>query len=306
MKKIVLSIVASVLIFTLVIFFLFYKGHLRDMTSYKSKFENFVQQNVEKPVQKKNICITTLETRKSKMLNIHDKNVMDYSIKHGYMYFSLNSYKSKLELPIYWKKIQVVKDILYMRGKNGKPLYDYVMWMDSDTIFVDNRIAIESFLRDNKSIYIGNDFGTDRHNAGVFIIKNNTVGRSFIEHCIHTFLNKDECKDENGNPSLKGGWSGDCYEQGIMNDLLKTVYVDHYVALDDHIIFNYNKPTTNAFILHLFGGKERYEHRDQVFEDILYNDKTYDKFSDQLIYVIQYGLNQLKQKLIQSKSDGEI
>jgi len=202
----------------------------------------------------KNITIVTMETRSFGALHYHNKNLEEYCLKHGYRYIFLDHYENKLKLPIYWKKIQLVQEILLTL-----PSDEYVMWMDSDTMICHNEISLNVLIEDNeKSIFIGNDFPhiTNTYNAGVFIIKNNETGKRFIDDCINMYLSKQECRYENGEFTLGKEWAGSCYEQGIMNKLLKSEYKNDVQLIANHFLLNTNIPITSTFILHLFDGNQ--------------------------------------------------
>jgi hypothetical protein len=221
------------------------KKHIKDI-SYKGAKNN---------KKNKNITIVTMETRSFEALQYHNKNLEEYCLKHGYRYIFLDLYENKLKLPIYWKKIQLVQEILLTL-----PSDEYVMWMDSDTMICHNEISLNVLIEDNeKSIFIGNDFPniiTNTYNAGVFIIKNNERGKRFIDDCIKMYLSNKECRYENGEFSLGKKWAGSCYEQGIMNKLLKSEYNNDVQLIANHFLLNTNMPITSTFILHLFDGNQ--------------------------------------------------
>jgi hypothetical protein len=94
-------------------------------------------------------------------------------------------------------------------------------------------------------------------NAGVFIFKNSTIGKQCIDDCIKEY-GKDGCL--NDDLSLNCGYSGRCYEQGVMNVIIKSVYKDYtYVDQSRDFIYTYLDrliyPNLNNvnFILHLAG-----------------------------------------------------
>jgi len=207
----------------------------------------------------KKILIITLETRNLDYLDLHNESVQKYCDMHGYTYLFQTDYKNDLELPIYWKKIQIVLDHL--------PYYDYVVWLDSDSMITKYSTPLESVIDLNKSILISTDF----HNifnslvtfirktycTGVFIIKNNDVGKQFLNDCIHTYINNPKCKTTTYN--LNGTWAGECYEQGVVNQLLKTSYKQHVYELPFYVVMNTYFYTTDAIILHKYGKKDVYD-----------------------------------------------
>jgi hypothetical protein len=219
------------------------------------------------------------------MLYIHNKNIQEYCNLHNYTYIFKNSYENKLNLPIYWKKIQLVKDLI----ENNN--FEYVIWMDSDTLIIDKSLKIEDILYNKYSIYMGKDMNSKFNlNAGVFIIKNDDIGVSFLNECINVYVNRDSCKDKFGNYALNGEWSKDCYEQGVMNELIKTKYFNNFKLLDNHIVLNTFIPNTTCFILHLFGGieKNKDEKRDVAFNLIINDNKHFNTRISQLLFLIKH------------------
>lgn len=272
-----LTLLILLMVIILIILYIKYTCNLKN----KLKVIN----ELNKRKERKNIAIVTLETRESEMLFIHNKNIEEYCKIHGYTYIFTNSYENKLKLPIYWKKIQLVKEIL----ENNN--FDYVLWLDSDTLIIDKSIPLEVILEEDKSIYMGKDMNSELNlNAGVFIIKNNRIGLSFLNECIELYINRDKCKDEFGNYSLNGKWSGECYEQGIMNELIKNKYFNKFKLFDDHIVLNTNTPNTTCFILHLFGGTEKHKElkRNMAFNYIIDDNTYFDDRMSQLLFLIEY------------------
>ena len=200
----------------------------------------------------KKIIIGTIETRKLKILDIHNKNVSDYAKKYNYKYIFTDNYKNNLELPVYWKKIQFIFEILQNED------CDYVLWLDSDAFITDDTIPLESLieLSPNSSIFIGKDLTFNifpPYCAGVFMIKNDEFGKNFLSDCINTYINSD-CKDGN-KYSLKGAWAGDCYEQGVMNKLINTKYKKYVFEIPQSFVLNTGTISNNTVISHIFGNK---------------------------------------------------
>lgn len=201
--------------------------------------------------QKAKIAILTLEDRTAEYIECHHHSVKKYCDKHGYTYIFQPKYDSKL--PIYWHKLQFVKDHL----KN----YDYILWLDSDTIIYNDEIRLESIINGYNHLYIGADYPghiVNPYCSGIFLIRNSKESFAFIDDCLNNYLNNPACLDINGNYKLNGGWAGMCYEQGVMNYMLKDKY-KHIVRNIPVNIFtsDYNLDKSN-FILHRYGhGKEK-------------------------------------------------
>lgn len=226
-------------------------------------FDKKIKKEVYKP---KSIIITTLETRDIPLLKHHNDTVNYYAKKHGYKYIFRNNYENEITLPIYWKKIQLLKDLM-----EDYKTVDYFIWLDSDSIITHPEIPIEYLLEmdETKSIFIGKDYPCrkfDSYCAGVFIIKNNSIGYQFISDCITTYLSSSKCIDNN-KYVLNGIYAGECYEQGIMNELLNTSYNKHLYEIETFFVMNTIYPAYGTVILHLYDRNKRY---------------VYDKFDEYL------------------------
>lgn len=171
--------------------------------------------------EKKKICILTLENREEE-------------------YIFQKNYES--ELPIYWHKLLFCKEHL--------PNYDYILWLDSDTIIYNPEIKIESLLND-KHVYIGTDYPYISsifcpYNSGIFIIQNSKEGSNYLNDCI-----------KDGKYVLSGIWAGMCYEQGVMNHLIQWKYKNVTKIIPPHIFTSSDRKEESSFILHLFGKSKK-------------------------------------------------
>ena len=203
---------------------------------------------LDKPLDKTNkFAIITYENRKdSEYINLHNKNVSEYCKKWNYEYLSYD----KCEHNVYWCKMYLVLDAL----KSGK--YDYVLWLDSDTIIKNPNISLDSIANKYSSdIFVNVDHGNSVYCAGVFMIKNSLIVIGYLENCIKRNTNK--CLTNKN--SLKGFWAGLCYEQGIMNELIFETYYKYTTCLPEYLVYNEgigeNMKTcdVDTFILHLYG-----------------------------------------------------
>jgi len=201
---------------------------------------------IKETTLRKNVCILTLEDRDEEYVKCHNESVTNYCNKHGYTYIFQKKYNSNL--PIYWHKLLFVRDHLSE--------YDYVMWLDSDTIIYDDNIRLEVLLND-KHIYLGSTYpGTifSEYNAGIFIIRNSPEGHSFINDCLENYLSNKDCM-KNGRHVLKGKWAGICYEQGVMNYMARFIWKhkNNTRSIPYNIFMSNNIIEESGFILHLCG-----------------------------------------------------
>jgi len=266
MKQLIFAII---IIFLFVYFFINHKKR-HTMPLYALVQNNrMIQDNFEsyKGTSNYKIIVSTLETRDLKCLDLHNKTVQYWCDKHGYTYDFRNKYNNELKLPIYWQKLQLIQDILNSDC-------EYVLWLDSDTIICHPEIPLEYVIDKNKdvSIFINKDYPCSKNEpycAGVFMIKNDHFGKSFINDCIETYTNNEKCKT-NGEMSLNGAYAGECYEQGVMNVLLKTKYKNNMLQISNDFVMNTVYPCYGTVILHFYDRDKDYGY--QVFK------KYYDNF----------------------------
>lgn len=212
---------------------------------YKSKkIDSLINNNLLSSInnKKNKILFITYDNRENlEYVKIHNSNIEKYVKKFGYDY----KYYNHCDKNTYWCKIHLVLDAL---GTNN---YNYVVWIDSDTVIKNFDIDIgDVFNMFSSDIFIGLDNNTNYGliNAGVFAIANTEIGQNFLLDCIQT-VNKD-CFNNNG--TLKGKWACTCYEQGIMNILIHDKYYTNTTVLTNKVIFNYNVCQNDVFIMHLY------------------------------------------------------
>lgn len=222
-------------------------NYFNRFVSSNQTFTKLINNNILKiPIQKKNkILFITFDNRKADYIDIHNSNLQDYVNKYGYDY----KFITECNYNVYWCKIQLVLEELLNN------VYDYVIWLDSDTIIKNSDIDIGLVLNKyNSDIFVGSDNMTkyDLINAGIFVIKNTMTGIEFLQDCIGN-VNKS-CFNDNG--TLKGVWAGTCYEQGQMNIMIADKYFKKTTVLPNDIFLNYSICTDNTFIMHLYASND--------------------------------------------------
>jgi hypothetical protein len=214
-----------------------------------------------KPIEKKNkILIITFDDRPNiDYIKIHNTNFSKYASKYNIDYKYEHVYNYNLNTNPYWYKVYLVK---YYLDTN---IYDYVMWVDSDTLIKDFSIDLNELINSYSSdLYFCDDnLSLQKINAGFFIIKNSKIGRQYISDCIINFC--DKCINK-GDTKLKGNWATICYEQGIMNIVLIKNYLKKSTVFPLYTVLcsqngEYFKYFKNIFILHYYDSstKERNE-----------------------------------------------
>jgi hypothetical protein len=239
----------TIFVLILLLILLFNPVYLKDL-EYLTKvpFDNIsplLNNNLLKnpnKIKNKILIITFDDRNKEPFVIEHNKNVKQYVNKWGYEY----KFFDTCNHPVYWCKIYMLLDELNTNK------YDYVMWLDSDTVIKRSDIFLDDILNKyNSDIFIGDDNAHYWYvlNSGVFIIKNSTIGRQFLQDCINNFDKKNCLKDG----KLLGMWGGSCYEQGIMNLLILEKYYKYTTLLPKNIIYNSEKCSNNVFVMHNYG-----------------------------------------------------
>jgi hypothetical protein len=218
---------------------------------------------VPRAYRRRRIHILTLETRAIRVLEAHDRSLRDYAARHGYRYTSLRAYApAGPALPVYMRKLQLMLEAL-----DGG--YEFVVWMDSDTLVSHPDVALETALRlderGDAHVYIGRDYpalsslwGGVTYNAGVFALRCSAVSAAFLRACIETYKANPACVRD-GAFVAAGRWAGECYEQGVMNRLLNGAYSHVVAELPLSVVANSSFALPAAVIVHAYGESKQHE-----------------------------------------------
>ena len=212
---------------------------------------NFSINNIEKvnteDINNIKLLILSFDNRNINYIEDHNKNVKEYCKKHKNITYDFTTVTDK---NVYWNKIYLVLEKLLTNN------YDYVMWLDTDTIFVNNIVDIRNIIiLYNSDILLSHDndnlLSENTLNAGVFIIKNSTIGINFLKDIIYYFENSKCLNQDN---KLIGIYGAKCYEQGNINNLIYNKYFKYTSILSTNIIYNTLMCNKNTFILHNYSG----------------------------------------------------
>jgi len=263
-----MELVYLVIVIFLIILFYFYYNYsipaiLEDVKYFSHAFFEKIntKSNGSIPKQKKyKILIFTIEDRKNvKYINIHNQNFRNYAKKWNYEYFFFDKLNPKYN--IYWNKFYKTRELL-LSYKNE---YDYIMCIDSDTIInLDYDLSDIINKYNNYIIATIDNWLKGLHNrvanAGVFIIKNNKIGKKFLDDCCFNYeKNLSKCISNSNVNKLNGIRTGVCYEQGVMTIFLKNKYKNYSTFIDSNVVVNTDNCTNknDYFILHLCGTDEK-------------------------------------------------
>jgi hypothetical protein len=219
---------------------------------YKFQYNNnFIENYLDKNFNDIKILITSFDNRINlKYLKYHNNNIEKYCRKwKNVNYFFTN----ECDTNMYWCKLYLIREKLQTNN------YDYVMWMDTDAVIINDKISLQKLVNSYSSdIFISNDTYYKIHKtnilcAGVFIIKNSDIGKKFIDECIYTWENSKCFKNE----KIQGIYAQLCYEQGTMNYLIYEKYIKYTTILEPKIFRNSFICNKNSFILHNYGVSEK-------------------------------------------------
>lgn len=133
---------------------------------------------IKKPL-KIAVCSLTLGEQYKKITKYARKSKVLYCEKHGYDFFDSDEFYDTSRSPA-WSKINIILHCLdIMEGLF--PKYDYVWWIDGDTLIMNDEIQLEQriiTLTKNKDITMAQDYKLI--NSGVMIIKNTIWSRNFM------------------------------------------------------------------------------------------------------------------------------
>lgn len=208
------------------------------------------------------ICIISLFTeeieKESKLATLNKKK---YCEKHNLDYRFFFGRASKRHAQ--WDKIQCIIQTL--------PEYDYVVWMDSDTIFNNFDISFKELISENlnydalfcSDVCYNDDSKHLLVNTGVMVFKN-TEWSSNI-------LNKvwNSVEDYNIEKLDKHSYDGFPHEQGKMcEELLKENETKFKIF--PHTTFNChpNFKNDNTFIVHYMGSRQSIKHLDEFILEV--------------------------------------
>ena len=158
----------------------------------------------------KDICIVSHHSRASRDASDDFEayslgNHLDYALRHNYHYYRFQgriSGDNFLDTEAggvedvrgggaYWQKLSAVAAMADRSDDQGMPICRWLMWIDSDAIFTNFHVSIESILREygqrgrqRKEVIVARETAGWPHNlinSGVFFVRNSWQGRAFLE-----------------------------------------------------------------------------------------------------------------------------
>jgi hypothetical protein len=233
---------------------------------------------------KMKILVLQIEDRNDNFLNKLMKSNRIICNNNDIEYVFLK--KSNQLVPPYWAKIYEIKRLLYEHSD-----VDYIIWIDSDAFFINfTKDRLINFLNKyNTYSFIGTNnmppWQDEKFNAGVFIVKNNNIGKNIINKWI-TYYHKDvwTYDEETKKWDTQAKYAGEEYEEGsfikyILEDknLVKDIKILPYYYLNNN---NCNDYQDETLLVHLAATHKKDENNVAICTKKLINNDINENFID--------------------------
>jgi hypothetical protein len=166
-----------------------------------------------------------------------------YCKKHGYEYiFVSEGYDN---LPPYWRKTQLVKDLLFTDKYSG------ILWLDTDACVFDMDRKLSTIELAKYYFYFSKDMHGSKFCAGVWMVKNSRIGKEIMTKWIDAY-NPESWRNKNGVWRTNNTWAGPMYEQGAFEKHILPHYIKYMKEYPHTMLqsIDWNNPDT--FILHFY------------------------------------------------------
>ena len=120
------------------------------------------------------IALLTFECPPADYRSLSFPNKEKYCLKHGYDFLSYTERAS--DRPPSWDKIKYLQKHI--------DNYDWIFWTDSDSVIVNDKVRLETFIDTEKDLVIQLDEASDKTkaiNAGQIFLRNSEWGKWFLE-----------------------------------------------------------------------------------------------------------------------------
>jgi hypothetical protein len=190
--------------------------------------------------------------------------------------------------PPYWVKVKIIYDIINNTKYND---YDGFIWVDSDAVFTNKNIL--SLVDNYHTFYISPDPYSYNYNTisdiydsnslwyhkiifyilnninniysivelplcvGVFLVKNNDIGKKIINNWWEKY-NHNKWTKKNNKWETDGVWAGVDYEQGSFNEYIYPKFKKHIKILHSSVLSDIDSSNSNSFVSHYMGSRKKY------------------------------------------------
>jgi len=133
------------------------------------------------------------------ILDLTWDNKQRYATTHGYHLFD-QSHLLDTTRQSSWSKIPAVIDLLQQQNEpttdnnndssRHRPLCDWVLWLDADTVFMNSHKSLNDILPSNPNIHLlvsHDNGGSQTYNAGVWMVRNNRWTINFLHQWYQTW-----------------------------------------------------------------------------------------------------------------------
>lgn len=125
---------------------------------------------------------------------------MKYCEKMGYDYFDDEDVFDTTRHPA-WSKIKIIQRYLAKKNDDQTNVYDYVVWMDADSLIMNDEKRLETFIETHmgsNTFVLSRDNGY-RINTGVWFIKNNDYAMEIMDQVYANTTEGEMCYWEQGS-----------------------------------------------------------------------------------------------------------
>jgi hypothetical protein len=166
-----------------------------------------------------------------------------YCEKHGYEYiFTSDGYEN---LPPYWRKTQLVKDLL-MTDK-----YKGILWLDTDACIFDMDRKLSTIDFKDYDFYFSKDLLGTNFCAGVWMVKNTRMGKEIMAKWMGAY-EPESWRRKNGKWRTENSWAGRAYEQGAFEKEILPEYIKHMKEYPHTMFQSSDWTDPRTFILHFY------------------------------------------------------
>ena len=166
-----------------------------------------------------------------------------YCDKHGYDYIFVSEGYEKL--PPYWRKTQLVKDLL-MKDK-----YKGILWLDTDACIFDMDRKLSTLELANYDFYFSKDMHGSKFCAGVWMVKNTRIGKEIMTKWMDAY-DPESWRKKNGKWHTENTWAGPMYEQGAFEKQILPEYIEHMKEYPHTMFQSTDWTNPRTFILHFY------------------------------------------------------